>query len=429
MRALHVVSRLAALSLALFSQVALRPAQALTIRDLDGHGETQLISLDGQFEAGDDKKFIDKILGIERAAIVLNSPGGMIEPALAIGRAIRLKGFDTIVDDGAQCSSACALVWLAGASRRMGERTKVGFHAAFVVENGQPMEKGAANALVGAYLAMLGLSTRAIHYVTAAGPHSMSWLTLEEGRRLGIAIERTASDLPRNRTRSVEADLLRPVPAPADFGAQLFAAPRRQVLPTVVLYEEDPANPAGSFFGGSAQWRAETVSPGPGQVAPDLAIRVDVAIPDRRLAFNMLIRRNTDTTLPATHTVEIMFNLPADFAVGGIASVLGLLMRDAHETRGVALSRLAVKVRKDFFLIGLSAVEADRQRNFTLLKERSWFDIPVVYGNGRRGIIAVEKGSEGSAAFAQAFEHWESELHRHTDARQPPPATPFDRVR
>src|SRR5262245_48234271 len=160
MRALHVVSRLAALSLALFSQVALRPAQALTIRDLDGHGETRLISLDGQFEAGDDKKFIDKILGIERAAIVLNSPGGMIEPALAIGRAIRLKGFDTIVDDGAQCSSACALVWLAGASRRMGERTKVGFHAAFVVENGQPMEKGAANALVGAYLAMLGLSTR-----------------------------------------------------------------------------------------------------------------------------------------------------------------------------------------------------------------------------------------------------------------------------
>jgi hypothetical protein len=136
MRDLLVVSRLAALSLVLFSQLALWPAHALTIRDLEANGETRFIALDGQFEVGDDKKFIDKILGVERAAILLNSPGGMIEPALAIGRAIRLKGFDTIVHDGAQCSSACALVWLAGASRQMGGRTKVGFHAAFVMENG-----------------------------------------------------------------------------------------------------------------------------------------------------------------------------------------------------------------------------------------------------------------------------------------------------
>jgi hypothetical protein len=420
MRDLVVVSRLAALSLVLFSQLALRPAHALTIRDLEANGETRFIALDGQFEVGDDKKFIDKILGVERAAILLNSPGGMIEPALAIGRAIRLKGFDTIVHDGAQCSSACALVWLAGASRQMGERTKVGFHAAFVMENGQPVEKGAANAAVGAYLAMLGLSTRAIHYVTAAGPQSMSWLTFEEARRLGIAMERTARDLPPDRTRSAKTDLLRSVPAPADFGAQLVTAPGRQVLPNkVVLYEDDPANPAGNLLVGSARWRTEAVSPGAGEAAADLAIRVDVEIPDRRLAMTMFIRRNTDATLPATHTVEIVFNLRSDFAFGGVAGVLGLLMKDAHETRGVALSRLAVKVRKDFFLIGLSAVEADRQRNFMLLNERSWFDIPVVYDNGRRGIIAIEKGSEGGAAFEQALRRWHGEVHRHTDARQP----------
>ncbi len=177
------------------------------------------------------------------------------------------------------------------------------------------------------------------------------------------------------------------------------------VAQRVMLYEEDPSNPEGNRYVGSALWRTETVSPGPGQ-APDLAIRVDVEIPERRLAMTMSIRRNTDTTLPATHTVEIMFNLPADFAFGGVASVPGLLMKESEQMRGAPLSGLAVKVTNNFFLIGLSAVEADLQRNLTLLKERAWFDIPVVYNNGRRAILAIEKGNPGDRAFNDAFTTW-----------------------
>jgi hypothetical protein len=30
-----------------------------------------------------------------------------------------------------------------------------------------------------------------------------------------------------------------------------------------------------------------------------------------------------------------------------------------------------------------------------MLKERSWFDIPVVYNNNRRAILALEKGPPG----------------------------------
>ena len=59
-----------------------------------------------------------------------------------------------------------------------------------------------------------------------------------------------------------------------------------------------------------------------------------------------------------------------------------------------------------FFLIGLSALDADMQRNLQLLKERAWFDIPVVYGNNRRAILAVEKGTPGERAFAEAFTAW-----------------------
>jgi len=104
--------------------------------------------------------------------------------------------------------------------------------------------------------------------------------------------------------------------------------------------------------------------------------------------------------------VEIVFKLPADFSAGGISNVPGVLMKQAEQTRGVPLSGLAVKVTNGFFLIGLSSVEADKERNLQLLKDGAWFDIPVVYSNNRRAILAMEKGTPGERAFAEAFKVW-----------------------
>ena len=182
-------------------------------------------------------------------------------------------------------------------------------------------------------------------------------------------------------------------------------APVPAVAQRVVLYEEDPSNADGNRHVGSALWRTETISPGPG-LSPELAIRADVEVPERRLAMTMSIRRNTDQALPASHTVEIMFNLPADFAFGGVGNVPGLLMKEGEQARGAPLSGLAVKVTNNFFLIGLSAVDADLQRNLQLLRERLWFDIPIVYNNGRRAILAIEKGNPGERAFNDAFAAW-----------------------
>jgi hypothetical protein len=188
------------------------------------------------------------------------------------------------------------------------------------------------------------------------------------------------------------------------------AAPSAQTAPAVaqriVLYEEDPNDQQGRRYVGSALWRTETVSPGPG-LAPELTVRADVEIPERRMTVTWSLRRNTDKALPASHTIEIMFNLPADFPGGGIANVPGILMKQGEQERGTPLSGLAVKVTNGFFLIGLSTVDTDLQRNVQLLKDRSWFDIPIVYTNGGRAILAMEKGPPGDRAFVEAFAGWE----------------------
>jgi hypothetical protein len=68
------------------------------------------------------------------------------------------------------------------------------------------------------------------------------------------------------------------------------------------------------------------------------------------------------------------------------------------------------------------------QRNIQLLKERSWFDIPVVYADDKRALIAIEKGLPGERTFADAFGAW-GEPAAPVYAALPPPMQPGDPVK
>lgn len=177
------------------------------------------------------------------------------------------------------------------------------------------------------------------------------------------------------------------------------------VAQKVVLYDEDPSDPKGKQYVGTVVWRTEPIKASGLQKA-DVAVRADIEIPDRKFKMTMSFRRNTDTSLPASHTAELTFILPPDFASGGVGNVPGILMKSNEQARGTPLAGLAVKVTDGFFLVGLSNVDADRARNIQLLKERSWFDVPLVYTNQRRAIIAIEKGAPGERAFNDAFAIW-----------------------
>jgi len=181
-----------------------------------------------------------------------------------------------------------------------------------------------------------------------------------------------------------------------------------QVAPVaqrVVLYDEDPSDPKGKQYVGSVIWRTEPIKASGNQKA-DVAVRADIDIPDRKFKMTMSFRRNTDSSLPASHTAELTFILPQDFSGGGVGNVPGILMKSNEQARGTPLSALAVKVTDGFFLVGLSNVDSERARNLQLLKERSWFDVPLVYANQRRAIIAIEKGAPGERAFNDAFATW-----------------------
>ncbi|MBO0752698.1 MAG: caspase family protein, partial [Bradyrhizobiaceae bacterium] len=191
---------------------------------------------------------------------------------------------------------------------------------------------------------------------------------------------------------------VRPVEKPPSPGDG--TVPTRQ---KVVLYEENPTDPAGTRFGGNVTWRTERIARPSGQ-KPEVVIRGDIEIPERKISVRLSLQRNEDKKVPASHEVDVQFKLPPAFSNGGVANIPGIMVKDGENHRGTALTAAVVKVTDSFFLVGLA--EGEMQRNVQLLKDRSWLDIPIVYADGKRALMAIEKGPSGERAFADAFAAW-----------------------
>ena len=75
--------------------------------------------------------------------VALNSPGGSVTDALAMGRLIREKKFATEVEAGKYCASSCPLVFAGGIERRAGDKAIIGVHqvAAISSANAAPRDE------------------------------------------------------------------------------------------------------------------------------------------------------------------------------------------------------------------------------------------------------------------------------------------------
>lgn len=95
------------------------------------------IVIDGEVKSGDDEKFRKLAAEYSDAVVLLNSEGGMIGPAMDIGRTIKLRGYETAIYKTGSCASACALIWLAGSKRVLFEGGKLAFMRATLIPTAQ----------------------------------------------------------------------------------------------------------------------------------------------------------------------------------------------------------------------------------------------------------------------------------------------------
>lgn len=168
-----------------------------------------------------------------------------------------------------------------------------------------------------------------------------------------------------------------------------------------LLLEASPSGTTGAVpFSGTVEWSEGIDELG----LPTLVGHA--SIPARNLGVNVTIRKNADPSLPASHLMEVDFQVNDTFIGGTIASLPGVLLKDEELVPGTPLVGASARVVGNSFLFALSASPDDATANSDLLENRKWMDLAVVYGTGRNAIITLEKDEAAQALFDKVFGTW-----------------------
>ncbi|MEM6667385.1 MAG: hypothetical protein AAF638_13390, partial [Pseudomonadota bacterium] len=181
--------------------------------------------------------------------------------------------------------------------------------------------------------------------------------------------------------------------APALTGEQAF------------LYEEAVGDGGGDLAHNAAIVWEKADEPGI-QGADPTVLRGIARVPSRNMLVTVTMRKNTDPTLPASHTFEVQFDLPADAPFGTVSEIGGFLAKNTEPERGTPMVGAAARVTEGFFILGLSDQAEDLATNLDLLKNREWLDVPIIYANGKRAIVTLSKGETGGAALTEVLTAW-----------------------
>lgn len=175
------------------------------------------------------------------------------------------------------------------------------------------------------------------------------------------------------------------------------------------FYEERSGQDAQRREEGGVVWSVVQESPG-NDLPPEPAIRAEVTIPELAIKLRMIIRRNGDKTLPASHLIEMIFTVPEGFAGGSIDNVSRMTFKDREEAPGSPLVAIPAKIADNFFIIAMNDAKTAVDTNTSLMRRMSWIDIPIAYKTGRRALITLEKGLPGERAFDEVLKSWATKV-------------------
>ena len=344
-----------------------------------------LITIRGALEYGDDRFLRNALLSATepRIFVSLESPGGSLDAGIKIGRAIWLHEAATVVEDG-ECASACALAWLAGRPRYKERGSRIGFHAPSERTEIGPRRTSAGSAVVEGYLRNIGMTSWAIEYINEADPDEMQWLSRRDAEHLNIVY------------RDWQA-----VRVPRSGAASATKRTKRFPGEDAVYVEQSRSNPEEiSELAATVEWEfLENESYGP-------AINALVNVPERDLVVRVAFREIQNNGPDPGYLIEVQVDNMGD---AELDSVPEIILKPDLNRKGTSLIGSMVEVTANQFWIGLSEDGPDEAFNLSLIRDRDWIDIPLIFKDGRQGNLNIQKGDAGARLFEQAMTAWANE--------------------
>ncbi|MDB5506942.1 MAG: hypothetical protein JWR75_1580 [Devosia sp.] len=153
-----------------------------------------VLKLTGTIDPGAVERFTSEIAarGEYVTTIALDSPGGSVRDAIAIGSAIRAGGFATAVGSGALCASSCPLILAGGVTRSVAADAGVGVHQIYVAApvsdvgailrdvGGAMYDAQKTTAVVTRYLIDMGIDPALWIHALETPPQELYFLSTEE---------------------------------------------------------------------------------------------------------------------------------------------------------------------------------------------------------------------------------------------------------
>ena len=173
------------------------------------------------------------------------------------------------------------------------------------------------------------------------------------------------------------------------------------------LYEEGNAGAGATRSNASVAWstKMERLSD---NLPEERVIVASMEVPEKALSMEMEIKRNVDSSISASHIIEIRFKVPDGFSGSGIDNISRFVLKSTEEARGEPLVAVPVKVSEGFFLVAMDNLQQAVDVNTQLLLESSWIDMPISYSTSKRALVTLAKGETGTQVFKDAFADWQN---------------------
>ena len=198
------------------------------------------------------------------------------------------------------------------------------------------------------------------------------------------------------------------VPITAQPPAVDSAAPSNPEVPVAyraaLLVEAPTETNKVKTFLGTVTWKLTNVGNGPSE-AVGTAVEADVDLPDDKMKAIVTFEKNTDASLPASHTVRVRFVMQTGSFTGDVQQISVPQLRQEDSPGGDALAGVTVPVLPNSFLIGLSPGTAEAI-NLKQLKDQQWIDIPMLLASGKIAKLTFEKGDAGTRDLNEAMAAW-----------------------
>jgi hypothetical protein len=148
------------------------------------------INITGQIMPGDEQRFAAVAASAVPPVYVRPSgPGGNVSAALAIGDMIAARGYNTMIDNGYECASACATIWASGYANHAMARSSslLLFHSCYNYgHDGSSYDDPACNSRIIDHLLKWGFTRQQANWAVATPHWTASLATQPIGASLGL---------------------------------------------------------------------------------------------------------------------------------------------------------------------------------------------------------------------------------------------------